>query len=267
MSLRNRARRLQQATGLTYQQALAKLRALGQAPAELRAKTGWPLWRCDLHLSEPPASTRPAPPQRIPIEVVDVTLGEPISLAIPPTNPLEGAFLSAFVGGGAPPFTRQREDAVRIVCEQLLRTAAARSVLLIRENDGTKGALVSPAGFRVCVGAPCTLEFLMQIGLWGRQARGDAPRVEIELQGIHREWVEQHLLLVIFDDSNDSDDSTSLGLVRLRARQAVEQLAKLLREERKQGPLPPASGSGGTGGLPAEVRDSLATARRKKPPA
>ncbi len=50
MSLRNRARRLQRATGWTYQQALAKLRALGVRPAELARETGWPLWKCDLHL-------------------------------------------------------------------------------------------------------------------------------------------------------------------------------------------------------------------------
>ena len=54
MSLRSRARALQQATGLTYQQALERIRALGRAPAELARKTGWPLKVCDRFLVEGP---------------------------------------------------------------------------------------------------------------------------------------------------------------------------------------------------------------------
>ncbi len=50
MSLRNRARKLMKATGLTYQQAIEKIRALGKAPAELRTQTGWTLEECDFHL-------------------------------------------------------------------------------------------------------------------------------------------------------------------------------------------------------------------------
>lgn len=50
MSLRNRARSLQKKTGLTYQQALARLRALGDRPAKLRRKTRWPLEVCDRFL-------------------------------------------------------------------------------------------------------------------------------------------------------------------------------------------------------------------------
>jgi hypothetical protein len=52
MSLRNRARKLMKATGLTYQQAMEKIRALGKAPAELRAQTGWTLEECDRRLLE-----------------------------------------------------------------------------------------------------------------------------------------------------------------------------------------------------------------------
>src|SRR5215470_13445137 len=43
MSLRNRARSLQKKTGLSYQRALAKLRALGEKPARLAEQTGWPI--------------------------------------------------------------------------------------------------------------------------------------------------------------------------------------------------------------------------------
>ncbi len=50
MSLRNRARSLQKKTGLTYQQALARLRALGDRPATLRRRTHWPLEVCDRYL-------------------------------------------------------------------------------------------------------------------------------------------------------------------------------------------------------------------------
>jgi hypothetical protein len=59
MSLRTRARRLQRATGLSYQQALTTLRKLGAAPAQLHRQLGWPLGECDLYLTgtaeRPPA--------------------------------------------------------------------------------------------------------------------------------------------------------------------------------------------------------------------
>ncbi|HEY8089899.1 MAG TPA: hypothetical protein VIF09_18690 [Polyangiaceae bacterium] len=50
MSLRNRARHLQRVTRLTYQQALERLRALGDAPARLAREKGWPITQCDAHL-------------------------------------------------------------------------------------------------------------------------------------------------------------------------------------------------------------------------
>lgn len=50
MSLRNRARKLQQLTMFTYQQALDRLRALGAQPALLSRRTGWPLDVCDRYL-------------------------------------------------------------------------------------------------------------------------------------------------------------------------------------------------------------------------
>jgi hypothetical protein len=50
MSLRSRARKLQQLTTFTYQQALDRLRALGARPALLSRGTGWPLDVCDRYL-------------------------------------------------------------------------------------------------------------------------------------------------------------------------------------------------------------------------
>ncbi len=47
MSMRSRARALQRATGLTFQQAQGRIRGLGAAPAELKRQTGWSLERCD----------------------------------------------------------------------------------------------------------------------------------------------------------------------------------------------------------------------------
>src|SRR5437879_5345631 len=69
MSLRNRARSLQKKIGLSYQQALAKLRALGERPAALSKQCGWPLEVCDRFLVDGHA----------PIDVIEVaTPGDPI---------------------------------------------------------------------------------------------------------------------------------------------------------------------------------------------
>jgi hypothetical protein len=61
MSLRSRARALQRATGMTYQEAVLRIRALGRRPAELARKMGWTLKQADAHLVERP--------QRSPINV------------------------------------------------------------------------------------------------------------------------------------------------------------------------------------------------------
>jgi hypothetical protein len=58
MSLRSRARHLQRITKLTYQQALDRLRALGDEPARLAREKGWPLTRCDAHLVAQTAERR-----------------------------------------------------------------------------------------------------------------------------------------------------------------------------------------------------------------
>ncbi len=84
MSLRNRARRLQQARGMPYQQAVAALRALGDAPAKLRERTGWPLSRCDLHLLERhpiDVLDKPSPIQRVCAELQIVARARAVLLS------------------------------------------------------------------------------------------------------------------------------------------------------------------------------------------
>jgi hypothetical protein len=44
--------------GISYQQALERIRSLGAAPAELARRTGWPLKECDAYLLAP--TKRPA---------------------------------------------------------------------------------------------------------------------------------------------------------------------------------------------------------------
>src|SRR5262249_24111414 len=48
-------------------------------------------------------------------------------------------------------------------------------------------------------------------------------------------------------------EEPALGLVRLRAARAIEELEELLREDDAPAGPPPASGRGGPGGIPAQV--------------
>ena len=94
MSLRNRARSLQKKTGLSYQRALAKLRALGEKPARLADQTGWPLDVCDRFLVDGHA----------PIDVIEV------------------------------PEVRTLREQCEAVCEKLRVTANARAVVLAAKS-------------------------------------------------------------------------------------------------------------------------------------
>lgn len=94
MSLRNRARSLQKKTGLSYQRALAKLRALGEKPARLAEQTGWPLDVCDRFLTDGHA----------PIDVIEV------------------------------PEHTTLHEACEQICETLRMTANARAVVLVAKN-------------------------------------------------------------------------------------------------------------------------------------
>jgi hypothetical protein len=106
MSLRNRARKLMKTTGLSYQQAFEKIRALGKAPADLRAQTGWTLEECDRHLIE---KKKIGESPRMPgsIEVIEVE-------------------------------SRTRAE---LACQQLLHTGGARSVVLL---DGWRVLAAAP---------------------------------------------------------------------------------------------------------------------------
>jgi hypothetical protein len=102
MSLRNRARSLQKKTGLTYQQALARLRALGDRPAKLRRQTLWPLEVCDRYLVDghAPILVQEGPS----VDDAPIEVGESDSVY----------------------------DRIRAVCEALLRSIrAARAVDLV----------------------------------------------------------------------------------------------------------------------------------------
>jgi hypothetical protein len=91
---------LQKKTGLTYQQALQRVRALGERPAELRRETGWPLEVCDRFLVDGHA----------PIPVVE--------------QHDEAAALEATEAS-------RNSDAVWRVCAALRMNAAAQTVLLV----------------------------------------------------------------------------------------------------------------------------------------
>lgn len=101
MSLRNRARSLQKKTGLTYQQALARLRAFGERPATLRRQTGWPLEVCDRYLVDGHA----------PVPVVEAPRGEDTPIDVVESSGVH--------------------ELIRAVCEALRLMAAARTVALV----------------------------------------------------------------------------------------------------------------------------------------
>jgi hypothetical protein len=100
MSLRNRARALQKKTGLTYQQALQRVRALGERPARLRRETGWSLEVCDRFLVD----------GRAPVVVVEA-----------PRSDAPFEVLEAYDVG----------EQIQLVCEVLRTTSAARGVALV----------------------------------------------------------------------------------------------------------------------------------------
>src|SRR4051812_15455101 len=102
MSLRNRARSLQKKTGLTYQQALNKLRALGERPARLHRQSGWPLEVCDRFLVD----------GRAPIDVVEVT-------------PIDGVEATPIVS---------LAERIEQICDDLRLSANARVVQLTRDG-------------------------------------------------------------------------------------------------------------------------------------
>lgn len=218
MSLRNRARSLQKKTGLTYQQALDKLRALGERPAKLHRESGWPLDVCDRFLVD----------GRAPIAVVELR-----------------------------PVVSLHERIVQI-CEELRLNAAARAVLLSRD-----GRILAHVGVTV-VPEESWLALLTLRPRARVEARSTPEIMELDdwLVLLSAELRPRALLVVKFHR-----EESSLGLVRLRVRRAIEELEPLLAEHTAG--LPPlGGGGGGFGGLPNELRvvEPIPEERPKKKP-
>ena len=205
MSFRSRARRLQRALGVSYQQALAKIRANAEAAAAMARARGWPLGRCDLELAGVAA----------PIEVVEI---------------------------------ETPEDPIHEICARLAAQALARAVLLFEgRNLLVRVGQLERADLMVCVVGrhrPQPPPTLLALGE-GRSVYG-AP-----LDG------GRATLSVIFDES------TSLGLVRLRTARAVAELEPLLAA-RRTGGAPPPPARGGPSGAPAEAWLSVAALRKRR---
>jgi hypothetical protein len=216
MSLRNRARALQKKTGLSYQQALAKLRALGERPATLSKQTRWSLEVCDRFLVDGHA----------PIDVIEVGHSHIASL----------------------------DELVQQIAEMLLATAVARAVVVAAENGRIlahvggddidavlKGVFTRSQLRRTAIPVPRAVA-----SKWS-----ELPDVWELDDGIvlYTARFKRGMVVVKFHR-----DETSLGLVRLRTARAVEELERLLAGESKSPGVPPVGGRGGPGGLPAEVR-------------
>ena len=197
MSLRTRARSLQKKTGITYQQALARLRALGDRPAALRQKTRWPLEVCDRYLVDGHAP---------------ILVQEGPSVDDVPTEVVESDSV---------------HDRIRAVCEALLRSIpAARAVDLVDLRG----------------------DVLVRVG----DAGDDGKTVELHIRQDRRvsyATTETRAKLRVWFDVKEKTDF----FVKRRAYKAVGEIERLLDPDESP-TTPPASGSGGTGGLPNELR-------------
>lgn len=249
MSLRNRARALQKKTGLSYQQALQRVRALGERPAKLRRETGWSLAVCDRFLVDGHA----------PIAVV-VQDGRHTTAA--PERPR-----------GSPLF-----DEIQLVCATLREQAAARAVLLVdlrrrvlahadSELPSIEPLMLLKADAAMCIcpswpplleaalpspsRAPETAQLPAQ-GLW--ELGGGRIMISATVK-------KRAVLIVQFQR-----DESSLGLVRLRMAKAVAALERLLSDE--ETPNMPPVGGGGASGSSNELRvvEPVPAQRPKKKP-
>src|SRR5258706_7240133 len=145
MSLRSRARRLQAVAGLSYQQALERLRALGASPAALARRARWPLTRADAYLVDPALDEewREAAARSAGVGEARCALCGALFFAGDDERR---------AGADACPRCRRehprapvdvidartptRAELVREACEELCVTAAARDVLLMSRTGG-----------------------------------------------------------------------------------------------------------------------------------
>ena len=252
MSLRNRARALQKKTGLTYQQALRRVRALGERPAKLRRETGWPLDVCDRFLVDGHA----------PVTVIDAHA--PGELRVPPGSDAPIEVLEA----------HYRRDEIELVCESLRTTAAARIVLLvdlrgrlIAHVDRDRHGLVPGSLLQAIPSWPNVLEKARAPS--NEAWKLDDGRVLVEAaiktrsRSRYARIAAAKAVLIVGFHRNE----TSLGLVRLRMARAVAALERLLTDDETP-TMPPFGGGGGPGGIPHELRveEPVPEERPKKKP-
>jgi len=197
MSLRNRARSLQKKTGLTYQQALARLRALGDRPATLRRQTHWPLEVCDRFLVDghAPILVQEGPT----VDDAPIEVGESDSVY----------------------------DRLRAVCDALLRSiSAARAVDLVDLRG----------------------HVLVRVG----DAGDDGKTVELSIRRdrrVSRATAATQATLRVWFHVKETTDL----FVKRRAYKTAADIERLLDPDESP-MMPPASGGGGTGGIPNELR-------------
>lgn len=248
MSMRTRARHLQRATGLTYQQALARLRSLGAAPAELSRRTRWPLGRCDLFLVDralDPEWREVAARSPNVEEAVCANCGcryfhggeeQRLCSACRAQRPIEVVESPRLVG-----------TELERICDELLQSSNAHSVVVVDDhgrelaragttNPGVRMFAALHLGVRRRVSEMLTVDEMIIRELDGTHA--------LAMVALAR----RALLWIVFDNA-----ATSAGLIRLRVRRALPELERALAAPRFSG-APPSSSGGPTGsGSPAEI--------------
>jgi hypothetical protein len=225
MSLRSRARNVQRAANLPYQKAVAALRALGEKPAELSAKHGWPLGRADLYLVD----------KALDAEYCEVAeRGRPVVIAS-----CAECRRGFFLGVGSPeiacPEHRGSSDerALRRACEAVrARSGSLAVAVLLRDGCDLAWAGARDGVTHLAVQAAIRRP-IEPFGLI--EVRGGAPSSLVLVPVADAAVVAVHF-----------DDRTSLGVVRLTVRPLVDLLAKRLRTAPPEGGGP--TGGGPTGG-------------------
>lgn len=119
------------------------------------------------------------------------------------------------------------------LCQSLLLRANANAVWLLDERMQE----IAHAGEDL----PMTLELPM----FAREVTGEL-LLRVGEQQVSELRVAVGLLVVVFDETS------SLGLVRLHAREVQQEIERLVAVH-DPGPMPPPTGSGGAGGAPAEA--------------
>jgi hypothetical protein len=239
MSLRNRARQLQRASGLTYQQSLERLRALAGAPAALARANHWPLARADRFLVERGLDEEWRAAAEQGAAPVERRCAECDALFFVARGEGEARCAGCRRGRGIVDVLDVSATEIEIVCEELRVSCAALRVIVLGRDGRVRARAGETPGMAV-----------RALAWWGvsprvstlESALGDGRQVLITPIG------ERGRLVVVFDDRTRSE------LVRWQAERAVELLERLLSDEDAPfGMAPPSTPSGGAGGAPAEA--------------